>query len=78
MITITSPRSASMDNKRAPGPAGFAELAGVANDSKDECMQGLIVPHLGGKMSDQIVAELGACVSSLTPDRSAQRGVSTA
>lgn len=38
-----------MDNKRVPGLAGFAKLAAVAGskDFKDECMKGLIVPHLG-------------------------------
>lgn len=46
-----------MDNKRVPGLAGFAEQAAVAdsndfpdsNDLKDECMKGLIVPHLPEK-----------------------------
>jgi len=71
MITITSPRSASMENRRGPG---FAKLAGVAdflacNNSKDEGMKGLIVPHLAEKCQSKIVAELAACISSQKPDK---------
>jgi hypothetical protein len=49
-MIITSPRNASMDSKRVQGIAGFVGLADVtnSNDLKDECMKGLIVPHLLG------------------------------
>ena len=66
-----------MDNRRVPGLAGFAEMAAVAdsndfadsNEFKDECMKGLIVPHLGEKCQTKLLLELAACVSppDLTP-----------
>jgi hypothetical protein len=71
-----------MDNSRVPDFAGVANFPDSndfpnSNDFKDECMKGLIVPHPAEKCQIKLVAKLGACILSLTANRSAQRGFGT-